>query len=327
MEKTTIRIGDQTWEGEVALTTQNNILKQATGEGEVFEVKDGIKRWLQTMETLERKGYDISKRDTIPLKELNKYTTGDTILWNGSAFVVGEKPGDIYFPEPGKPYPFKGLRGLLTLKPKPTKQQIIDIGFTAIMPYSGSVDWTGDYISIPANRPGPVLLRFTGDELDCWQKNPTTEYQKYLDMKDETPDIMVGINLEGGIGCGLKNGCSSIAEYQEKMIELANKVDYVSLNVYPYREDWPDPLERMEGFYEFWKENITVPIIPVIQAHWGYGQPGRKLTKPNPSEEVKFYFGKGLTAFIAYCWRDEFRGVADAQDEWMATNKWAKNNL
>ena len=320
--KVKLELDNKKYEGEVEeiVETEEALLLQADGEKEVFVILDNVKHWIQNMETAEALNYDIYKRKQVPLVELNWYKTGDTFNMIGEP----ERARDIYYPKPEKPYPFKGLRGLLTLKPKPAKQQIIDTGFNAIMPYSGSVDWNGDYISIPANRPGPVILRFTGDELDCWQRDPGKEYQKYLDMKDETPDIMVGINLEGGIGCGLKDGCSSVAEYHDKMIELANKVDYVSLNVYPYREDWPDPLEKMESFYNFWKDNITVPIIPVIQAHWDYGQPGKKLTKPDPLEQVRFYFGKGLTAFIAYGWRDEFRGVADMQREWKAVNEWAR---
>jgi len=294
------------------------LLQRAEGYGEVFLIKkeENIKQWIMNPETFEKRGYDWNKIELVSLFELKKYPVGESL----NDFGESQPPPDIYYPEPEKPYPFKGLRALLTLKPKPTKQQIIDLGFNAVMPYSGSVDWTGDYISIPKDRPGKVILRFTGDELDCWKKNPAEEYQKYLNMKNETPDIMVGMNLEGGIGCGLKGTCGTIEEYQKEWIEVANKVDYVSLNVYPYRPDWPSAVEKMEKFYNFWKANITVPIIPVIQAHWiTVG-----LTKPDPLEQIKFWFSKGLTGFVAYCWADENKGVRDMQNEWREANDWAR---
>lgn len=223
--------------------------------------------------------------------------------------------------DPRKLYPFKGLRGLLTLNPVPSGQLARDLGFNAIVPYAGVPSgWDGDLISMHSNR---TLLGFTEDEPDCHQRNPSEVYQKYLRMKDETPDIPIGVNLEGSIGCGVKNGFDTIEEYRAEWIKTINKVDYVSLNVYPYREDWPDPLEKMESFYHFWNGNITVPIIPVIQAHWITDG----LTKPDPLEQVKFWFSKGYTGYVIYPWKDENKGVVDMQSEWKDANNYAKNNI
>jgi len=310
----------------VEIGNQEQPLYQAIGEPEVFIIENDEKHWLENPETaVDYAGTDwINKIDkSMMVDELNeKYPTGET--YN----VLGEptRARDIYYPEepePEKPYPFKGIRGLLTLKPKPSKQQIVDLGFNTIMPYSGNVDWKGDYISIPKDRPGKVILRFTGDEPDCRGKDPDRIYQEYLRMKAETPNIPVGLNLCDDIGCGKKGTSDSIKKYQEKWIEIANKVDYVSLNNYPYRTDWPDPLAKMEEFYNFWKANLTIPFIPMIQAHWITAG----LTKPNPSEQVKFWFSKGITGYIVYTWKDENKGVVNMQNEWREANNWAKNNL
>jgi len=117
---------------------------------------------------------DIQKN--ILLKELNQYETGDTILWDESKgeFVTGERARDIYYPEPEKAYPFKGLRGLLTLQPVPSGQLAKDLGFNAIMPYAGVPSgWDGDLITMHSNR---TLLGFTGDEPDCRQHLPTKTF-------------------------------------------------------------------------------------------------------------------------------------------------------
>jgi len=296
------------------------LLQKAEGYDEVFLIKkeENIKQWIMNPETFEKRGYDWNKIELVSLSGLKEYPVGESL----NDFGMSKNPPDIYYPEP---YPFKGIRALLTLKSKPNRQQITDLGFNAIMPYSGSVDWTGDYISIPKDRPGKVILRFTGDELDCnnnKRDNPTPQedVDECLRMKLETPEIMVGINLEGSIGCGISGCYESVEKYREEWVKVINKVNYVSLNVYPYRRDWPDPLEKMEEFYNFWKANITVPIIPVIQAHWiTVG-----LTKPDPIEQVKFWFSKGLTGFVAYCWADENKGVRDMQDEWKEANNWAR---
>lgn len=76
-------------------------LVQAEGEPEVFVViLEEKKCWVQTYETLERKGWAdlVGGRQTLPLSELNKWPTGDTILWEDGQFIVGSKPREIYFP-------------------------------------------------------------------------------------------------------------------------------------------------------------------------------------------------------------------------------------
>ena len=226
-------------------------------------------------------------------------------------------------------YPFKGLQALLALNPKPdSAQQIRDLGFNAADSYAGDmVNWVGDYISIQKGRPGPVILRFTGDEFDCHKHDPEIELDIQYGMQQETPNIPVGFNLEGSLGCGLADGYESVAAYQEAVIKVANQAAYVSLNVYPYRKDWPNAVEAMEEKYNFWVEKLTVPIIIVVQAHWGYGSEGSKLTKPDAMEQVRFWFSKGIYGYIVYCWADEWHGVRDSQNEWREANAWAKENI
>ncbi len=294
-----------------------DLLLQAYGEPEVFVVDNGEKCWIQNWETARDKGYDLSTRQTRALTKLNEYETGQTKNTIGEP----ERARDIYYPEPEKPYPFKGLRGLLTLNPKPTKQQIIDLGFNAMMPYSGSVDWNGDYISINMGRPGKVILRYTGDELDCHKRSPQEEIAEYKAKKLETPDIPIGFNLNCSIGCGLEGTSNTVEEYRKAWFGIINNVDYVMLNCYPYRTRWPNAVDAMERFWKEWQNwGITIPIIPVIQAHWGYSD----TIEPDPMEQVKFWFNKGLTGYVVYCWADAFHGVRDRQQEWKTVNEWAK---
>ena len=316
--KIKLELDSKKYEGDIEeiIEIEEDLLLQAHNEPEVFVVIDNIKHWIENALTAEALNYDTNKRKMVSLVEINWYETGETL----NVYGEPKRPRDIYYPNP---YPFKGLRGLLTLNPVPASAQVVkDLGFNAIMSYAGiPAGWDGDLITI--GNFDKTILRFTGDEPDCRSKNPDEVYQDYLRMKNETPDIPIGLNLCSDIGCGLKGNCENILEYQKKWIEIANKVDYVSINIYPYREDWPDPIAKMEEFYNFWNGNITVPIIPVIQAHWITDG----LTKPKPLEQVEFWFDKGYTGYIVYCWADENKGVKDAQNDWLTANTWAKNNI
>lgn len=319
--KLKLELDEKKYEGdveEIIDVSKNYYLIQAHNEPEVFVVIDRVKHWVQNPETAQALEYDLSTRTIMSLDKVNYFITGDTF----NMIDEPERARDIYYPEPEKPYPFKGLRGLLTLNPVPSGQLVKDLGFNAIMQYTNvTPGWNRDLITTWID--DKTILRFTGDEPDCRSEDPDKVFQKYVDMKNESPDIPVGLNLCSDIGCGREGTCGSVKEYQKKWIEIANKIDYVSINIYPYRSDWPDPIAKMERFYNFWKDNISVPIIPVIQAHWITDG----LTQPNPSEQVKFWVNKGLTGYIVYCWTDENKGVRDMQGEWKAVNGWGKNNI
>lgn len=212
----------------------------------------------------------------------------------------------------------RGQIALLTLNPLPDSAKVVEeLGFTALMPYAKIVSgWQGALISIP-DRLG-TFIRFTGDESDCRKHSPQEELEKYQQMKVETPDIPVGFNLNGAIGCGLRGTAETIAKYKRAWIEVANQTDFVLLNLYPYRTRWPDAVEVMERFYNDWTSQLTIPIIPVIQAHWGYAD----TIQPDPMEQVKFWFNKGFTGYVVYCWADKYHGVRDMKVEWEKANKW-----
>lgn len=321
-----VEIGKDFMAKIVEVSEAIKILVQAHNEPEVFLKKNGEKCWFQNPPTAAHyAGSDWSSKITkMSLDELNeKYPTGDTLN------ILGEpkKARDIYYPDPEKPYPFKRLRGLLTLNPKPTRRQIIDLGFNTMMPYAGSVDWDGNYISITTDRPGRVIIRHTGDERDCRSDkngNPTIEEELALlqKMQKETPAIPIGFNLNCVIGCNVKGGYNTITEFRTGWLSIINEADCVLLNCYPYRsrEGWEDPIAVMERFWNEWSKVITIPIVPVIQAHWGYSD----TIQPDPVQQVKFWFGKGLTGYVAYCWRDSYHGVRDMQDEWKEANNWAR---
>jgi len=225
-------------------------------------------------------------------------------------------------PEPKPENPYKWIRGLLTLKPKPSTQQAKDLGFNLIVPYTGLLGgWTGKIIpcsrNIRDNEEG-IVGYVTCDEPDCRKHNPQNELGEYKRMKEETTKP-VGLLLCGDIGCGVEGTAGNKKAYKEEWIEVANQVDFVCLDVYPYREDWPDPVVKMEEFHKFYQEKIRVPIIIIIQAHWGRWH----LTKPNPMEQVKFWVDKGY-GYVVYPWKDEKNGVVNMQEEWKQANNYAK---
>jgi len=307
-------------------------LLKCSDRNEIFELEDNTKHWVEDWDTFLyyanklKISYQELLNDVniIPFDELKSYKVGDTRKVKMIKEIIkGKDPDELFYPEPEKPYQFKGLRALLKLNPKPTAQQVKDLKFNCLVCYPDSAlveNWNGNLISV-ANRQG-TIMRYTGDERDCRNTDPNKEYETLLQMKKETPNIPVGFNLCDAIGCGKAGTYDTIAEYQKKWIEIANKADYISLNCYPYRPDWLDPIEKMEEFYDFWKSKIIVPIVPVIQAHWITAN----LTKPDPLAQIQFWFSKGLTGYIVYCWKDENKGVVDMQNEWKQANEWAKNN-
>jgi len=222
--------------------------------------------------------------------------------------------------------PYAWVRGLLTLNPLPPSAKLIeDLGFNLLVPYAATTSsWKGDIIT-RSMRPGKVVARFTNDEPDCRKHNPYQELELYKQMKKETPNIPIGTILCGDIGCGHEGTCPSKAEYKRQWLEVINQMDFVMVDNYPYRPDWPDPVKRLEEFHQFYLENVRVPIIMIVQAHWGYhGTP--TLTKPNPMEQVKFWVERGY-GYVAYPWKDELNGVGDMQEEWKQANEWAASQI
>lgn len=225
-------------------------------------------------------------------------------------------------PKPPPPIPrlsqMRGQIALLTLNPLPSiASKVEDLGFNALMPYSRIVfGWKGKLISIP-NRSG-VFLRFTSDEPDCRGHNPVQELAKYHSMKAETPDIPVGLVLCQDIGCGLGK--------KDEWIEIAKQVDFIAAGIYSWDKRWTEPdtidedaLKRSEEILDIIREEIgDVPFVPILQAHWGFGD----LVKPNVELQVKFFLEQGYEGYIVYCWADEYNGVRDEQEEWEKWNKW-----
>ena len=131
------------WSMTMGATSSDSLLLQAQGEPEVFVIIDGTKHWIQNPKTAQILGYDLSKRKIVTLDELNEYPTGDTL--NRDPNDPTHQPKDIYLIQQIKANPFMGLRGLITLNPRPEDGKIVeDLGFNVIMPYSGTVSgWRG----------------------------------------------------------------------------------------------------------------------------------------------------------------------------------------
>ncbi|MCK4418892.1 hypothetical protein KAV79_03720 [Candidatus Aerophobetes bacterium] len=176
-------------------TEQSFLLLQAHGQSEVFVIIDGETHWIQNPKTAQILGYDLPRRKMLSLNDLNRYPTGETI--NKDPNEPTRKPRGIYLLIDLKSSPFEGLRGIITLNPKPENAQILeDLGFNAVMPYAGTVPgWKGNLISI-SNRDN-LILRFIGDEPDCRKQDPEVHLARYERMKAETPDILANTHPPG----------------------------------------------------------------------------------------------------------------------------------
>ena len=307
------------------------ILVKAHSEPEVFLKKDGKKCWLQNPPTaVHYAGSDWSKKiGRMSLDELNqRYPTGETLNVLGEP----ERTRDIYYPEPLKAYMFKGMRALLTLNPVPANAEIVkDLRFTTIIRYTKKVSgWDGDEIRTTFNP--QVKYLFTSDEPDCNKKDPQAELRLLQQMKADNPGIPVGMCLCQAIGCGLDYCGGSVEATIEAWMEVANQADFVMCGVYAYRKGVDDPLWDMNAKWERYYRNLTVPFLPLLQAHW-WDEPnsqGKQVLKPEIMPQLEFWFGKAqegyenISGYGVYCWSDKWHGVRDMQEEWKRANEWAK---
>lgn len=294
---------------------------------EIFIIEDGKKCWIQDWRTFESMNLKLDDVELASFETLrDKYPVGATkVVSTITQIVEGNEPRDIWYQEsPNPENPWRHVRGLLTLNPlPPSGKHIADLGFNLLVPYASTVSgWKGDIIT-RSMRPGRVVGRFTNDEPDCRKHIPLRELQLYEQMKLETPNIPIGTILCGDIGCGHEGTCDTKAEYKRQWVEVLNQMDFVMVDNYPYRSDWLDPLEKLEEFHEFYMENVTVPIIMIVQAHWGYHD---ALTQPRAMEQVKFWVERGY-GYVVYPWKDELNGVVDMQNEWREANEWAKEEV
>ncbi len=312
----------------------NDLLPQAQGEQEVFLLKNGEKCWLQNPETATHyAGADwIKKVDrSMTLEELNeKYPTGETLNVLGEP----ERARDIYYPESLKRYMFKGMRALLTLNPVPANAQIVkDLGFNTIIRYTNKVSgWDGDEIRTSFNP--QVKYLFTSDEPDCNKRDPQAELRLLQKMKEDNPSIPVGFCLCQAIGCGL-DYCGGVQSTIDAWMEVANQADFVMCGVYPYRKGVDDPLWDMNAKWERYYRNLTVPFLPLLQAHWWdeENSQGKILYKPKVTEQMEFWFDKAqdgyenICGYGVYPWADKWHGVRDMQQEWKEANDWAAEQV
>lgn len=305
-------------------------LLKCSEHDEIFEIdENGYKHWLQTWDTFTYFGYKIEDVKIIPLEELrDKYSVGATkVIKTVTEIKEGQKPKDIFYPVISE-NPWKWVRGLLTLGDlKPAPDKILGLNFNLVIPYASSSGKWAQWVSlggkiIPCTKSSwinenGVVAYATCDEPDCRKHNPYEELELYHEMKAKT-DKPIGTILCGDIGCGHEGTASTKVEYKRQWLEVLNQMDLVIVDNYPYRSDWSDPIAKLEEFHQFYLKNITVPIIMIVQAHWGYHN---ALIQPNPMEQVKFWVERGY-GYIAYPWKDELNGVIDMQEEWKQANKY-----
>lgn len=246
--------------------------------------------------------------------------------WSEKTFI------EIRTPTPNS---YEWIRGLLTLNPLPTAQKTIDLGFNLIIPFANLPSgWSskGKIIARHIGNETGVIGYNIEDEPDCRKWNPERMLEEYREMKAGT-SLPVGCLLCGDIGCGIDTPEYTKKEWQQKWIEAGNQVDFLILDVYPYRkpecQGGRTPLEEMEHFHRIFQETVTVPIIVCIQAHNTYPD----QIRPNPLEQVKFWVERGY-GYVVYPWNNAMtvkpnsvRGVIDMEQEWKAANEWAKSQV
>lgn len=311
---------------------------------EIFVIENGKKHWIESWDTFtylaEQNGFTwkqfLSQVKTIPFEELrDKYPIGPTKVVKTvttKEIKEGKKPRDIFYPEePENPYGW--VRGLLTLNPKPSKEQAFDLGFNLILPFAGLVGgWDGKIIPNTQtvwSDESKVAAYSMCDEPDCrgWEAQRVLNVYKGMKLNAEKP---VGTVICCDPGCGQGDTLEEKAKRRKEFVEVLNQLDLIMPSTYPYRDGhkWPGcdtPLEYMEWFESFFRENITVPVLPIIQAHWRTPA-APYLFEPDIMEQVKFWVDRGY-GYIVYPWKDDGgSGVNMRREEWREANEWAKNN-
>lgn len=310
-------------------------LVKCSEHDEVFVIEEGKKCWIQDPDTFSYLGYRWEDVEVIPFEELRRYPVGLTkIVKTVKEIREGKKPRDIFYPTKEE-NPYRWIRGLLTLGPKPSTQKAFELGFNLILPFANlPSSWVakgGKVIpntkTIRADETG-IVAYSTCDEPDCHKHCPYSELELVKEMKKKTA-MPVGTILCDDIGCGVVGTASSKEEYKRQWIEVLNQMDFIMLTVYSYRkpevQGGRNPVEQSEWFLKFYKENITVPILPIIQAHQGHSD----QIKPDPMEQIKFWVSKGY-GYVVYPWEDlgePIGGVRDMQEEWRLANEWAASQI
>ena len=224
-------------------------------------------------------------------------------------------------PEPKPDNPYKWIRGILTLNPIPTAKEIKDMGFNVLLPFGHKYDNQKAFIKEYAGLGGKVIMPidtdvniplgsilgyFLMDEPDC-RKIPVADMEEKLKKARGWTKKPIGCGFCGYIGCGLG--------HKEEWIKFINKLDFVLLTAYPYKQSIPSALDELNKLSnELWKD-VKVPIIPYTQAIWGdYGH--AVFTKPDIKKQLDFWKDRGY-GNIAYTWDDGRRsGVKFSKEEW-----------
>lgn len=309
--------------GEMIIPPDGTLLRKKDDYRQWW-MQDKKRRWITMVEVLNKMEKDLgfTQADLLLIEPGWEYdpTTLEDIP---EGKPIEDWPEDE--PEPENPYSW--VRGLLTLNPKPPQSLVKALGFNLILLYAHKhpmhwQEWTkGGGLLIPCKAEAwqdesSLTAYVLSDEPDCRHKgyipewSPDAELKKYRNLKEVTQKP-VGTILCGDIGCGYGK--------ENEWVRVINQMDFVALDLYPYRDDWPDPVAQMQRCHNWWREHVTVPIIPIIQAHWGI----LHLTRPNPMEQVKFYVDRGY-GYVVYPWKDERNGAIDMQNEWYKANQYKK---
>jgi len=67
---------------------------------EIFELDNGVKRWIENWNTFVYLGHKIEDVEIIPLQKLKVYPVGSTKTWKTVTIIIeGKKPKDIFYPD------------------------------------------------------------------------------------------------------------------------------------------------------------------------------------------------------------------------------------
>lgn len=296
------------------------LLLHASGQREVFLIKEGKKHWIPDFETFVARGFRMEDIKYVSLKELNQYPTGSTLKSTKTGLMP--LPPDIYL-TPVQMRSHRIIYGFIPERGQLGYREVKDAGFNIIHTYQAlhldlesfldscvkyglkaviTVPYKepalGDYISKWKDHPG-LFGWYTFDEPDLRHQSKAFQETVYNSIKKH--DIEHPVMIAYGD-----------ADWGDYFTEEA--FDILMVVAYPYQKNL-DSITSMRSTAERIKKFRTrdYPVIPVIQAFYGENY-------INPSRYIKDHYlfwrkQVGGENYAFYCW-----GIGDPRYTGVAEN-------
>ncbi|MFQ6066722.1 MAG: hypothetical protein ACE5K3_05540 [bacterium] len=295
------------------------LLLHASGQREVFLIKEGKKYWIPDPETFVARGFRMEDIKYVSLKELNQYPTGSTL----ESIKTGgmPPPPDIYL-TPMQMRSYRIIFGFIPGIDQPSYSEVKDAGFNIIhtyqtlhldlrsflddcvkyglkavitVPYEEPI--LGDYVNKWKDHPG-LFGWYTFDEPDLRHQSKAFQETVYNSIKKYDKEHPVMIAYGDG-------------DWGNYFTEDA--FDILMVVAYPYWRNidsstcMRNTAKRIKKF-----KTRDYPVVPVMQAFYGENY-------INPSRHMKnhYFFWRerlGGENYAFYCWGigdPRYTGVAE----------------